>query len=417
MSKKVFISYSRQDYDFVERLVDDLAARGVGTWLDQRDIPAGQRWDNAIQKALRECEFFLVVLSPASVASENVLDEVAYAMGKKKPVFPVLAQECDIPYRLARVQYVDFRHDYGLGLDNLIEDLTRAGVPILEKPGILPEAAPAPAAPKTGQTTPEETRARTEEAEPEPGLLTLTSPVRLELVRVPLGEFLMGSDPEGDEKARLDEQPQHRLFLPEFSISRYLVTNAQYQVYVTSAKARPPDHWEAGKLPSGLEDHPAVLLTWHEAEAFCEWLSGETGKPFRLPSEAEWEKAARGGDGRIFPWGDRFDKRKLNSEEDGPGAPTPVGQYSPGGDSPYGAADMAGNVWEWCADWYEEGEYERHSQGADQDLQGPRAGQFRVLRGGSFLSNAGFVRCAYRGRDLPGDGFRDIGFRVVLSSP
>jgi len=130
MIPQIFISYSRKDSDFVRRLVDDLTSRGVDIWLDQRDIKAGERWDTSVQNGLRDSDYFMVVLSPESVSSENVMDEIAYAMSKAKHVFPILFRDCDVPYRLARVQYVDFRESYEDGLERLLEQIQLAGVPI-----------------------------------------------------------------------------------------------------------------------------------------------------------------------------------------------------------------------------------------------------------------------------------------------
>jgi formylglycine-generating enzyme required for sulfatase activity len=217
-------------------------------------------------------------------------------------------------------------------------------------------------------------------------------------VRVPAGEFLMGSDPAKDKNARKDEQPQHRVYVSEFYIAKYPVTNEQYAVFVRETQDRAPDHWEKGKIPSGKENHPAVHISWDDAVAFCEWLSRASGRAFRLPTEAEWEKAARGIDGRKYPWGNRWAKRKLNSEESGPGDTTLVGRYSPGGDSPYGAVDMAGNVWEWCTDWYDEKEYQSRVKEIVRNPQGPSQGQYRVLRGGSWGDDGHDARCACRNR-------------------
>ncbi|MCQ3980108.1 MAG: hypothetical protein DPW09_42365 [Anaerolineae bacterium] len=136
-----------------------------------------------------------------------------------------------------------------------------------------------------------------------PDRVTITNPFHLELVRVPAGEFLMGSDPAKDKNVQQDEQPQHRVYVSEFFIGKYPITNEQYAVFVKATKHRTPNHWDKGKIPAGQENHPVVYISWGDAAAFCQWLSRASGQSFRLPTEAEWEKAARGTDGRIYPWG------------------------------------------------------------------------------------------------------------------
>jgi len=260
-------------------------------------------------------------------------------------------------------------------------------------------------------------------AKPAPDVLTITSPIHLELVRVRAGEFLMGSDPAKDRHAKDDEQPQHRVYVSEFYIGKHPVTNAQYAVFAKATKRKAPQHWKGGKIPSGKENHPVVWVSWDDAVAFCQWLSQETGKQFRLPTEAEWEKAARGTDGRIYPWGNEWDESRANVGKFGRGlvslvseaaiATTPVGQYSPRGDSPYGAADMAGNVEEWCSDWYDEQEYQRRAKSTVKDPPGPKKGANRVLRGGSWNFNRGDARCAARYRLGQFHSIGNFGFRLV----
>lgn len=155
MTSQVFVSYSRDDSQFVRRLVDDLTKRGVDIWLDVRDILASERWDSEVQEALRESDFFMIVLSPTSAGSENVQDEIAYALSKKKRVFPILYQDCDIPFRLARVQYVDFRQDYPAGLELLLEQMAIFGVPISAEPRSATEGEQSPA---PGETMPRDNR-------------------------------------------------------------------------------------------------------------------------------------------------------------------------------------------------------------------------------------------------------------------
>jgi formylglycine-generating enzyme required for sulfatase activity len=159
-----------------------------------------------------------------------------------------------------------------------------------------------------------------------------------------------------------------------------------------------------------------VYISWEDATVFCKWLSEKTNKIYRLPTEAEWEKTARGEDGRIWSWGNEFSKSNANTSEAGIGDTSPVGQFSPQGDSPYGCADMIGNVWEWCTDWSDSKEYKNRRGKLVKEPHGPETGNTRVLRGGSFLNARGDARCAYRDRNYPylfNDGFS---FRVAVSS-
>jgi formylglycine-generating enzyme required for sulfatase activity len=203
-------------------------------------------------------------------------------------------------------------------------------------------------------------------------------------------------------------------------MGKHPVTNAQYAAFVQDTDHRKPEHWEDGKVPSSKEDHPVVYVSWRDAVAFCTWLSRETGREFTLPSEAEWEKAARGTDGQIYPWGDDPPTPELCNFGKNVGNTTPVGKYSPAGDSPYGCVDMAGNVWEWTRSlWgtrldepdfgypYDPGDGREDLEAANRVL--------RVLRGGAFDDDETFVRCAYRSDRNPFDRGGNLGFRVVAS--
>jgi formylglycine-generating enzyme required for sulfatase activity/Cdc6-like AAA superfamily ATPase len=240
-------------------------------------------------------------------------------------------------------------------------------------------------------------------------------------VVIPAGPFLMGSTEEQVKQAIADglsedvakgEHPQHMVELGTYRIGRYPVTSAEYQAFVRDTRHKPPWFWDGDDYPEGKGDHPVVYVSWHDALAYCEWLSEKTGQAYRLPTEAEWEKATRGTDGRIYPWGNEWDETKLNSREGGPGDTTPVGQYSPGGDSPYGAADMAGNVWEWTRSLDRGYPYDPADGREDLDSEGPR-----VLRGGSFNYGRDRARCAARYRRRPDYGVTYYGFRVVVVSP
>ncbi len=224
------------------------------------------------------------------------------------------------------------------------------------------------------------------------------------LVYVPAGPFLMGSDKARDPQAYDDELPQHEVSLPGYWIGEYPVTVVQFREFAADYR------WADKESLQGPEDHPMVSVTWHHARDYCRWLAQKTGLPVTLPSEAEWEKAARGTDGRVYPWGDTFDKDKCNSYEGGVGGTTPVGKYSPAGDSPFGCADMVGNVWEWTRSHWKGYPYDP-TDGREDLTAGDNV--LRVVRGGSFSYGQFYARCAYRYHGAPDNYY---GFRVCVVS-
>jgi len=233
-----------------------------------------------------------------------------------------------------------------------------------------------------------------------------------EMVYVPAGEFLMGSA-DGDKDAEPDEKPQFRASLPDYWIDKHEVTVAQYRKYCQATGRKMP------KAPDwGWQgDHPVVNVTWDEAAVYAKWAGG------RLPTEMEWEKAARGTEGRTYPWGNAWDEDKVAKYVMGIplGAPsavatrstTPVGSR-PAGASPYGALDMAGNVYERCADWYDKKAYRRYAKG---DLKPPASGDRIVDRGGSWIFGGPTdFRCAHRMLDEPDGRVICVGFRCARGS-
>ena len=241
----------------------------------------------------------------------------------------------------------------------------------------------------------------------------------------------MGSN-DGED----NEKPVHTVYLDGFYIDQYEVTNAQFQAFVlatgyqTTAESKGRSYiytteweevagarWNAPQGPgsdlTGLMNHPVVHVSWLDAEAYCEWVG------LRLPNEAEWEKAARGTDGRTYPWGEGLDRSKANygmiegccgpDDSDGYFFTSPVGSY-PGGVSPYGAYDMAGNVWEWVADWVDEDYYARSPA---RNPTGPESGSDRVVRGGSWGREPYDLRAARRDSFSPEHTLGPYGFRCV----
>jgi len=230
-----------------------------------------------------------------------------------------------------------------------------------------------------------------------------------EMILIPAGEFLMGSDPQKDPDTYRNEEPQHSIYLPDYHLSKTPVTNIQYAMFVEQTGHRAPWYWRGGERPAGKEDHPVTHVSWHDALAYCQWLSELTESYYRLPTEAEWEKGARSTDGRIYPWGDQWDPTRCNTEEGGKGETTPVQAYVQG-TSPYGLVDMAGNVWEWVQDWYQ-GDYYQNSP--TDSPTGPPNGNYKTLRGGSWATGWNFARAAARSPYNPESSSSYLGFRCV----
>lgn len=200
-----------------------------------------------------------------------------------------------------------------------------------------------------------------------------------QMILIPAGEFTMGSY-DGLDK------PAHKVCLDGYEIGKYEVTVSQYRKFCSATGREMSEAPEWG----WKDDHPIVNVTWDDARAYCKWAGG------RLPSEAEWEKAARGTAGRQFPWGNTWDKNKCANIELGLHSTVSVGSY-PSGASPYGCMDMAGNVWEWCKDWYGESYY---SHSPANNPQGPASGSYHVARGGGWIDFNSFCRCVYRGHEV-----------------
>lgn len=255
----------------------------------------------------------------------------------------------------------------------------------------------------------------------------------LRVARIAAGEFVMGAD-DGED----DERPSHRAYVDEFALGIFPVTNAEYAQFVRETGHPSPAvrtlpliasgplesnfralaaayFWNNGTPPEGRELHPVTLVGYEDATAYCAWLATKTGKPVRLPTEAEWERAARGGvDGRNYPWGDTLDPTSARYLPD-PSAKAewgtaPVGSYPA---NAFDLHDMSGNVWEWVSDWYSPDYYGRAQF---INPQGPENGLMRLVRGGAWVNSDGrYLRCAYRHKVPPDSYAYSIGFRVAYS--
>jgi formylglycine-generating enzyme required for sulfatase activity len=232
------------------------------------------------------------------------------------------------------------------------------------------------------------------------------------MVRIPAGEFTMGRE---SDDASPDESPVRTVSLDEFYIDRNEVTNAQYKAFADAVGRLYPNNpnWDNDYF-LGKPDHPVVNLTYEQANAYCTWAAK------RLPTEAEWEKAARGADARLYPWGNEWDENRANlwGDDNGPDRfrrTAPVGTF-PEGASPYGVLDMAGNVWEWCVDWFDKDYYSRAPK---RNPPGPEeVSKWRVVRGGSFSSPrrpSGDVTTSNRSKNNPNQQIHHLGCRCAWS--
>ena len=220
-------------------------------------------------------------------------------------------------------------------------------------------------------------------------------------IRIEGGWFLMGSN-----VGQSVEGPVHRVWVDSFAMAATQVTVEEYARFLEATGNAPPPNW--GDPNFSAPRQPVVAVSWFEAEAYCGWLSSVTGSRYRLPTEAEWERAARGGaEGRLFPWGDDPPTSRPNYDTRWRTGPEPVGQSEPNG---YGLFDMCENVHEWCSDWFAADYY---AISPDRNPQGPEEGQRKASRGGSWRHQIKIARCSARSSIPPEFKYADYGFRVV----
>jgi formylglycine-generating enzyme required for sulfatase activity len=461
--RQVFISHAHQDANFAHRLTKDLQKHGWRVWIAPDSIRLGEKWGEAIDRGLGESGIFVAVLSPASVQSRWVRNETYVAIELESKGYirfvPLDVERCDVPGLWNVYQRVSFLGNYADGLKALLVDLGQTGRPPSTKLSALPEPSQtvgaageksalrkAALAPKLAAIFAHLLRQRSlvigagtvalvalmaliAVIVANKGLipLALTRPRvsakdGMVMVYVPAGEFLMGSTNTeidtilaGCKDCKRDwyigELPQHKVDLDAFWIDKTEVTNGQYNRCVQAGACK-ASGFADNSVYNG-DTQPAAGVDWSDAQAYCEW-AGRT-----LPTEAQWEKAARGTDSRIYPWGNQAATCDYAVMNEGKGsgcgkgdAAWPVGS-KPKSASPYSALDMAGNVWEWVADWYDDTYY---ASSPPKNPPGPSFGQYRVLRGGSFDSKAYLMRGASRNWDDPGLWPSNRGFRCACAS-
>jgi formylglycine-generating enzyme required for sulfatase activity len=396
---KVFISYAREDHEIAERLYEDLQRTGVTPWLDCRDLLPGQDWKVVIREAIQESSYFLALLSSNSITKKGFVQKelkMALDLLDTLPpseifIIPAHLDNCKPnDERLQNLHWADFLSSYENGLKQVLRVLHRQSDARPQTKPLLP--------------TRDDTRAREKSSVvTEELLVTLNA----QLIFIPGGEFMMGSEQDRSEV------PVHPVYVPDFHISRYPVTNEEYKIFIQDTDMSPPPDWSNNTYPETFDRYPVTRISWYDALAFCQWLRKKTGKAFRLPTEAEWEKAAgwdpAAGRKRVYPWGDEWNTENCNSLKSGLKQTTPVDRYSPAGDSPYGVADIVGNVWEWCSSQYRL--YPYQSDDGREELSGSHD---RVLRGGSFFEQPEILRCTYRFGCHPKSRNRKFGFRIAV---
>ena len=476
--KKIFLSYSRVDLEFVEDLARDLMEAGYIVWFDLSGIEGGDRWAQEIQKGINQSEIFALVVSPNSIKSEWVEKEFLFASKRGMKIVPLLYELCELPLWLLNIQYIDivgqnYRKNFhqieeafnGYGRRAVDKEgnevnevahtprrnLLRDGVPrwiwagvvavIFLLGGLFFPASPISIIPPTATFVPSPTSTPTATPisptvtltaipaatdiptiaptateiippTPTPLLPNFTDGTGTEMALIPAGTSLMGSD-----AGFLSERPAHMVELNDFYIDKYEVSNAQYRACVEDLTCELPTNSTA-YISTRFQDYPVVFVNWEMAETFCEWRGGH------LPTEAQWEKAARGTDLSTYPWGSSFDGTALNfcdmnctsslsnnKFNDHYTSTSPVGFYE-GGESMYGVYDLAGNVVEWTQDWYVEDYYLHYSPLSNP--QGPDNGIHKVLRGGSWLDSKEGVLSYRRVHLSPVSSFNYIGFRCAM---
>src|SRR5574341_345122 len=376
---KVFLCHSKDDKQKVRELYQRLVDDGFDAWLDEEKLLPGHEWDLEIRKAVRNSDIVVVCLSNSSITKEGYIQkEIRFALdiADEKPegtifIIPARLEDCTIPDRLSKWQRVDLFDDKGYEKLKLSLVLRAQSLRI------------------------ETFSVRHFNFEPQ-------------MIRILAGKFLMGSTQAQIEQAikdglneewAQDEQPQHEVYLSEYFISKHPISNRQYQMFIQETNYQHPKDWPDKNYPPLKGDHPVVNISWQDAIEYCGWLYSKTGKPYRLPTEAEWEKAARGVDGRVYPWGRHFDEQYASANK-AIGDTNPVGFLSPQSDSPYGCTDMLGNIFEWCADWHDKNQYKKHNSDV-RDPKGPKTGTTRVVRGGVYALGKWSVRCTFRSASRP----------------
>jgi formylglycine-generating enzyme required for sulfatase activity len=431
----VFISYSKRNRVYARQLAERLLELGFDVWIDDR-IDYGENWEREIFKAIDGCSAFVVIMTPEAYESDWVLRECQYADRRKKPPLPILLEGEEFP-RYGINQYFDVRGG-GLPDGSFFQRLARhaprkstRGTEILSESAVAQRETGEPAA----YTFPNGSGPKPSVLKFEPPDLATVLPQPFAWCEVPDGYVML------TDASQWGGTKGGKYRVEAFAISKYPITNAQFELFVRAPDGyRDPQWWNFSKYASGWRQQntqvsrtrlvgpelPRTEISWYEAVAFCRWLGARVKLepyPFpsgdavmdsallrragakvviTLPSEQQWQRAAQGDERRAYPWGDLFDAARCNTAESGIGQLSAVMTY-PGGASPYGVMDLAGNVWEWClTEW-------------GSERPNPASNKLRVVRGGSFFVDSGSARADARSGSAPDNGLFNRGFRIVCA--
>lgn len=373
------------------RLVERLQAEGWSVFID-RHAHVGRRWHKEIERELHAASAVVVLWSAQSRDSDYVLEEAEY--GKKKDIlFPALIESIVLPYGFGRIQTANLTDwEDGADHDGLTDLLTPLRLhlngEVSESMTIVdePQQIITPFLPAPGQAFRDQLKTGGE------------GPL---MVVIPAGRFLMGS-PENEPGRHSNEGPQHEVRIAKpFAMGVYTVTFDDYDLFCQYTGREKPDDGGWGR-----ENRPVINVSWQDAQDYCAWLSEQTGRSYRLPSEAEWEYACRAGTQTPYYTGTGITQDQANFKKN-VGKTTPVGAYP---SNPFGLCDMHGNVWEWCQDiWHES--YQRAPVDGSSWEDGNS--EYRVLRGGSWFYYGRDCRSADRDHYGPSNHDYNTGFRLA----
>jgi formylglycine-generating enzyme required for sulfatase activity len=401
----IFLSYSRKDNKTMQRVKRSFLNAGLNVWTDEGIEVGTQSWKRAIQKAILETSCIVCLASPDALESRWVQEELDYAELHEKPRFLVLVrgeQKTAIPFGFATHQFTDIRPS-----KNYEDEIQRLVETIHQKLGLETLAVSA----INLASIPLVTGSKTKALLPQP----------FDWCEIPEGKVILGKG--WNEKAH---SVGKTFQVSTFLIAKYPVTNSQFAKFVKARGYKhsqwwtdigwresqdniwtKPKFWNNSKWNNA--SYPVVGVSWYEATAFCLWVSEMTGEKIMLPTEQQWQRAAQGGDGRAYPWGNQWDahlcNNNLDHKEISEGKTTPVKEYEYKGESPAEAVDMAGNVWEWCRTPYE--------LGTNESIDGT---SWRCIRGGSWVEeNITDFRVDHRFSHPPDSRGENIGFRICLN--